>query len=105
MSPQLPAANGPPEDKRLGFLRYSLADDAAAEDLRKGLLAARLAVFKDGASIRSGDRRFQALEQALVRSAWFLVLVGRYGMASWVGAETQVATGRIADPRPSSTAS
>lgn len=79
---------------RLGFLSYSHADFAAAGELRERLRAAGLAVFKDDASIRIGDRWFEQLEAALTRSDWFLVLVGRDGIAGWVGAETQVALAR-----------
>ena len=79
---------------RLGFLSYGRTDSAAANELREMLRGAGLAVFKDDASIRSGDRWFEALERALADSGWFLVLVGRNGVAGWVGAETQVALAR-----------
>lgn len=79
---------------RLGFLSYSHADYAAATELRERLRNAGLPVFKDDSSIRTGERWFEQLETALTRSDWFLVLVGRGGIAGWVGAETQVALAR-----------
>lgn len=76
------------------FLSYSRNDLAAADELRGLLRHAGLDVFKDDASIRAGDRWLERLESALSACTVFVVLVGRDGIARWVGAETQVALAR-----------
>jgi hypothetical protein len=52
---------------------------------------AGLDVFKDDASLRSGDRWLERLQQAVGNCGAFVVLVGRDGVQRWVGAEVEVA--------------
>jgi formylglycine-generating enzyme required for sulfatase activity len=76
------------------FLSYSHNDRVAADLLRDLLLARGIELFKDDASLRSGDRWLQRLQQAVAGCSAFIVLVGRDGVQRWVGAEVEVALNR-----------
>ena len=80
------------------FLSYSHNDRAAALNLRAQLERHGLAVFRDDESIRAGDLWLNRLQEAMDGCAGFVVLVGRDGVARWVGAETQVALNRYFGP-------
>lgn len=80
------------------FLSYSHNDRAAAASLVRALEQAGLAVFKDDASLRSGDRWLSKLQQAINGCGAFVVLVGRDGVQRWVGAEVEVALCRHLSP-------
>ncbi|MFM8444323.1 MAG: toll/interleukin-1 receptor domain-containing protein, partial [Methylococcus sp.] len=80
------------------FLSYSRNDEAACAALRSELERAGFDVFKDDQSIRAGDRWVSLLEQALAGCAAFVVLIGRDGVARWIGAEVQVALTRHLSP-------
>ena len=84
------------------FLSYSRNDDAACAALRSELERAGFGVFKDDRSIRAGDRWVSRLEQALADCAAFVVLIGRDGVARWIGAEVQVALTRHLSPHDDS---
>ena len=57
-----------------------------------------LSVFRDDESIRAGDLWLDRLQEAVDGCGGFVVLVGRDGVARWVGAETQVALNRYFGP-------
>ncbi len=80
------------------FLSYSRTDREACIALRLALEQAGLPVFQDEDAIRTGDRWFSRLEDALQQCNAFIVLVGRDGVQRWVGAEVQVALSRHLSP-------
>ena len=80
------------------FLSYSRSDLAAADELRGLLSSAGLDVFKDDATLRSGDRWIERLQAAVATCGAFVVLVGRDGVQRWVGAEVEVALNRNLSP-------
>src|SRR3954451_16694486 len=80
------------------FLSYSHNDRAAARNLRAQLERHGLSVFRDDESLRAGDLWLNRLQEAVDGCAGFVVLVGRDGVARWVGAETQVALTRYFGP-------
>ncbi len=80
------------------FLSYSHSDAAAAGEFRELLRRAGMEVFKDDASLRSGDRWLERLQQALMSCAAFVVLVGRDGVRRWVAAEVECALNRHHSP-------
>jgi formylglycine-generating enzyme required for sulfatase activity len=81
------------------FLSYSRNDRAAALNLRRQLEGSGLAVFRDDESIHEGDLWLSRLQEAVDGCSGFVVLVGRDGVARWVGAETQAALNRHFGPR------
>ena len=81
------------------FLSYSHNDRAAAASLRAQLERHGLSVFRDDASIRAGELWLDRLQKAVGGCGAFVVIVGRDGVARWVGAETQVALSRYFGPR------
>lgn len=83
----------------LAFLSYSRSDLAAANALRDQLVAAGIGIFKDDATLRSGDRWLTRLQDAVAGCGAFIVLVGRDGVQRWVGAEVEVALNRHLSPR------
>lgn len=86
-----------PDSASQVFLSYSRNDLAAANALRHALVQAGLAVFKDDASLRCGDRWLGRLQDAVSDCGAFVVLVGRDGVRRWVGAEVDVAITRHLD--------
>jgi len=76
------------------FLSYSHNDLAAATALRDRLAVRGLSVFFDKTELRAGDRWLDRLQAAVDGCGAFVVLVGRDGVARWVGAETQAALNR-----------
>lgn len=81
------------------FLSYSRNDDKAASKLRELLEREHhLQVFKDDASLRSGDRWLGRLQTAVGRCDAFVVQVGRDGVQRWIGAEVEVALIRHYQP-------
>lgn len=80
------------------FLSYSRNDNTAASALRAALERAGLQVFKDDASLRSGDRWLSRLQTAVSRCDAFVVQVGRDGVQRWIGAEVEVALMRHHQP-------
>lgn len=87
-----------PDTTNQVFLSYSHNDLEAANALRLALAQAGLAVFKDDASLHSGDRWLERLQQAVGTCGAFVVLVGRDGVRRWVGAEMEVAIARHLSP-------
>jgi len=59
----------------LPFLSYSHNDKAAADELRDRLRAEGIELFMDDASLRSGDRWLERLQQAVAACSAFIVLV------------------------------
>src|SRR5262249_19182071 len=53
-----------------------------------------LSVFFDKTELHAGDRWLDRLQDAVDGCGAFVVLVGRDGVARWVGAETQAALNR-----------
>jgi TIR domain len=88
-----------PERDRV-FVSYSHNDREAALNLRDQLERAGLAVFHDDDDdgIRGGDLWLDRLQKAVDTCGGFVVLVGRDGVARWVGAETQAALNRYFGP-------
>jgi hypothetical protein len=80
------------------FLSYSRNDNTAASALRAALERAGLQVFKDDASLRSGDRWLSRLQTAVSCCDAFVVQVGRDGVQRWIGAEVEVALIRHHQP-------
>ena len=80
------------------FLSYSRNDNTAASALRAALERAGLQVFKDDASLRSGDRWLSRLQTAVSCCDAFVVQVGRDGVQRWIGAEVEVALMRHHQP-------
>jgi formylglycine-generating enzyme required for sulfatase activity len=79
---------------RAVFLSYSSNDLAAATALHDYLARRGLSVFFDKTGVHAGDRWLDRLQAAVDGSGAFVVLVGRDGVARWVGAETQAALDR-----------
>jgi hypothetical protein len=79
---------------RAVFLSYSSNDLAAATALHDNLARRGLSVFFDKTELRAGDRWLDRLQAAVDGCGAFVVLVGRDGVARWVGAETQAALNR-----------
>jgi hypothetical protein len=80
---------------RAVFLSYSGNDLAAAAALHDYLARLGLSVFFDKTELQAGDRWLDRLQAAVDGCGAFVVLVGRDGVARWVGAETQAALNRI----------
>jgi formylglycine-generating enzyme required for sulfatase activity len=80
------------------FLSYSRNDNTEASSLKAALERAGLQVFKDDASLRSGDRWLGRLQTAVGRCDAFVVQVGRDGVQRWIGAEVEVALIRHHQP-------
>jgi len=76
------------------FLSYSHSDLAAAEALHHHLVRRGLSVFFDKTELHVGDRWLGRLQAVVDGCGAFVVLVGRDGVARWVGAETQAALNR-----------
>jgi TIR domain len=76
------------------FLSYSSNDLAAARGLRDHLARRGLSVFFDKTELQAGDRWLDQLQAAVDGCGAFVILVGRDGVARWVGAETQAALNR-----------
>jgi hypothetical protein len=76
------------------FLSYSSNDLAAARGLHDNLARRGLSVFFDKTELHAGDRWLDRLQAAVDGCGAFVVLVGRDGVARWVGAETQAALNR-----------
>ena len=76
------------------FLSYSHSDLAAAEALHHHLVRRGLSVFFDKTELRAGDRWLDQLQAVVDGCGALVVLVGRDGVARWVGAETQAALNR-----------
>jgi formylglycine-generating enzyme required for sulfatase activity len=79
---------------RAVFLSYSSNDLTAAKGLREHLARRGLSVFFDKTELQAGDRWLDRLQAAVDGCGAFVVLVGRDGVARWVGAETQAALNR-----------
>ena len=73
---------------------YSHNDLAAATALHHHLAHWGLSVFFDKTTLHAGDRWLDELQAAIDRCGAFVVLVGRDGLARWVGAETRAALER-----------
>ena len=69
-------------------------DLAAATALHHHLAHRGLSVFFDKTTLHAGDRWLDELQAAIDRCGAFVVLVGRDGLARWVGAETRAALER-----------
>jgi len=80
------------------FLSYSRNDNTEASSLKAALERAGLQVFKDDASLRSGDRWLGRLQTAVGSCDAFVVQVGRDGVQRWIGAEVEVALIRHHQP-------
>lgn len=76
------------------FLSYSHHDQPAAALLQAELAKQGLSVFFDKTELHAGDRWLDRLQTAVNDCGAFVVLVGRDGVARWVGAETQAALNR-----------
>jgi len=81
------------------FLSYSNNDRDAAANLHAQLAKLGLSVFWDEKGIREGDLWLDRLQDAVDGCGAFVVLVGRDGVAWWIGAETQAALNRYFAPR------
>jgi formylglycine-generating enzyme required for sulfatase activity len=79
---------------RAVFLSYSNNDLAAARGMHDHLARRGLSVFFDKTELEAGDRWLERLQAAVDGCGAFVVLVGRDGVARWVGAETQAALNR-----------
>ena len=79
---------------RAVFLSYSNNDVAAARGLHDHLVRRGLSVFFDKTELHAGDHWLDRLQAAVAGCGAFVVLVGRDGVAQWVGAETQAALNR-----------
>jgi hypothetical protein len=79
---------------RAVFLSYSHNDHAAATGLHDHLTRRGLSVFFDKTELQAGDRWLDRLQAAVDGCGAFVVLIGRDGVARWVGAETQAALNR-----------
>ncbi len=80
------------------FLSYSRNDLEAAVALRAELEKTGFSVFRDQDAIRLGDRWLTKLQEVLQGCSAFVLLVGRYGIQRWIGAEVEVALIRNLSP-------
>ena len=80
---------------RAVFLSYSNNDVAAARGLHDHLARLGLSVFFDKTALHAGDRWLDRLQEVVDGCAAFIALIGRDGVAQWVGAETQAALNRL----------
>ena len=74
------------------FISYQHADIRTAERLSKTLVQSGVNVFRDKEALRAGEKWWPALEHAIIRSRYFVVLLGKETHRSlWVRREIQVA--------------